>query len=155
MTTTYEIMTEKLITVESSDYLKNAYKIMREKGIRHLPVTAPSGKVVGLISDRDLKLAMNKTLDFDDETYYQFNSDEKIEDYMSTPVKSVSGTEPIESVARKMLVDKVSAYLVMDKNHHVCGIVTTDDLLAYLVTMLEVDKNKDQVTIFHLLNQNY
>lgn len=152
MTTTYEIMTERLVTIEASDYLKNAYKIMREKGIRHLPVTGPNGKVVGIISDRDLKLAMSKIVDYDEDTYYQFETEEKVEDYMSRPVKSVLGTDPIENVAKRMLAEKVSAYLVLDREHHVSGIVTTDDLLAYLVTVLEVDKNKDQVTIFHLLS---
>lgn len=152
MTTTYEIMTERLVTIEASDFLKNAYKIMHEKGIRHLPVVGPTGKVVGIISDRDLKLAMSKIVDYDDDIHYQFETEEIVEDYMSRPVKSVSGTEPIENVAKRMLVDKVSAFLVLDLNHQVCGIVTTDDMLAYLVTVLEVDKNKDQVTIFHLLN---
>ncbi len=152
MTTTYEIMTDRLITIEASDYLKNAYKIMREKGIRHLPVMGATGKIVGLISDRDLKLAMSKLVDCDDDVYYQFETDEKVEDYMSRPVKFVQGIEPIENVAKKMLADKVSAFMVLDRELKVCGIVTTDDLLAYLVTILEVDKHKDQVTIFHLLN---
>ena len=33
MTTTLEIMSDRLVTVSSDDYLKNAYKIMQEKGI--------------------------------------------------------------------------------------------------------------------------
>lgn len=153
MTTTYEIMTDRLLTIDSSDFLKNAYKIMREKGIRHLPVTGASGKVVGILSDRDLKLAMSKVVDFDDDIYYQFEAEEKVEDYMSRPVKSVAGTEPIENVAKRMLKEKVSAFLVLDRELQVCGIITTDDLLAYLVTVLEMDKSKDQITIYHLLNE--
>ena len=153
MTTTYEIMTDRLLTIDASDFLKNAYKIMREKGIRHLPVTGASGKVVGILSDRDLKLAMSKVVDFDDDIYYQFEAEEKVEDYMSRPVKSVAGTEPIENVAKRMLKEKVSAFLVLDRELQVCGIITTDDLLAYLVTVLEMDKSKDQITIYHLLNE--
>jgi acetoin utilization protein AcuB len=153
MTTTLEIMSDRLVTVSSDDYLKNAYKVMQEKGIRHLPVTAASGKIVGIISDRDLKLAMVKMNDYNDETYYQFNSDEKVMDYMSTPIMMVHGTDQVEAVAKRMLLEKVSAFLVIDHHQHVAGIITTDDLLSYLVLILEQDKYKDQVTIFHLLNQ--
>lgn len=153
MTTTFEVMTDRLITIEASDFLKNAYKIMREKEIRHLPVKGANGKIVGIISDRDLKLAMSKMTDLEEDVYYQFEADEKVEDYMSKPVKSVLGTDPIENVAKRMLAEKVSAYLVLDREHHVSGIVTTDDLLAYLVTILEIDKKNAQVTIFHLLGE--
>lgn len=153
MTTTYEIMSENILTIDSSDFLKNAYKVMREKGIRHLPVRGATGKIIGIISDRDLKLAMSKTVDFDEEVYYQFKTDEIVEDYMSKPVKSVSATESVENIAKRMLVEKVSAFLVLDNEFQVCGIITTDDLLAYLVTVLEVDKSKNQMTIFHLLSK--
>ncbi len=153
MTTTLEIMSDRLVTISSEDFLKNAYKIMHEKGIRHLPVTGASGKIVGIISDRDLKLAMVKMSDYNEETYYQFDSDEKVMDYMSTPVMMVHGTDQIEAVAKRMLLEKVSAFLVIDHHQHVAGIITTDDLLSYLVLILEQDKYKDQVTIFHLLNQ--
>ncbi|MGH2692584.1 MAG: CBS domain-containing protein [Actinomycetota bacterium] len=47
------VMTKDLITVEPNAKLREAAAIMTEKWIRHLPVL-DSGKLVGIVSQRDL-----------------------------------------------------------------------------------------------------
>ncbi len=47
-------MTKKVFTVEPDDYLSDALPLMKEKSIKHLPVVK-SGKLKGLVSDRDIK----------------------------------------------------------------------------------------------------
>ncbi|MGH2663132.1 MAG: CBS domain-containing protein [Actinomycetota bacterium] len=48
-----DVMTKDLITVEPSTSLREAAAIMTDKWIRHLPVLE-SGKLVGIVSQRDL-----------------------------------------------------------------------------------------------------
>ncbi len=58
-----EPMIQKFMTcqpnaVESQETVENAQKMMRELGIRHLPVVERE-QVVGIISDRDVKMALS------------------------------------------------------------------------------------------------
>lgn len=155
MTASFDIMSDKLITISQNDFLKSAYKIMHEKGIRHLPVTGETGKIVGIISDRDVKLAMKRIKSNDNrEVTYQFNSEELVKDYMHQPVMAVLGSESIAYVAKKMLAEKISALLVADEKNKISGIITTDDLLAYLASSLadELKQPHQEMGIVHLLN---
>src|SRR5580704_17161498 len=52
------VMTKKPYTIESALPLCKATEMMREHGIRHLPVMH-GAKIVGVISDRDIKFAGN------------------------------------------------------------------------------------------------
>lgn len=54
-----EIMTKKLITVNPEETLEKIFFIFNTKNIRHLPVIEKE-KLVGIISDRDIKKIMPK-----------------------------------------------------------------------------------------------
>ena len=49
-----EVMTKDPVTVSPDSSIQDAAKIMFDKWFRHLPVTTADGKVVGIISLRDL-----------------------------------------------------------------------------------------------------
>ncbi|MGB9728580.1 MAG: CBS domain-containing protein [Thermoprotei archaeon] len=49
-----KVMTKKPVIVEEEDYLSKASLLMSEKNVRHLPVINKEGKLVGIISARDL-----------------------------------------------------------------------------------------------------
>lgn len=51
------LMQKKVITVLESDPMSTALKLMREGKIKHLPVLNAAGKLVGIVTDRDLKRA--------------------------------------------------------------------------------------------------
>ncbi|MBP9944731.1 MAG: CBS domain-containing protein, partial [Desulfomicrobium sp.] len=50
-----EWMTKDVITVDPETSMMRAAKLMKEKGIRRLPVVDDKGKIVGMLSDRDVK----------------------------------------------------------------------------------------------------
>ena len=52
-----EWMTKDVITVDPETSMMRAAKLMKEKGIRRLPVVDEKGKVLGMLSDRDVKEA--------------------------------------------------------------------------------------------------
>lgn len=129
MNKTQEVMTTRLITAKASDSLATAYKIMQEKGIRHLPVMDDRNSVVGILSDRDIQRAMTvkKLNTFQQEVH--LDAQILVEDFMSWPVYAVSETTTIKRVAEEMLSQKVSAFVVEDNLGRLKGIITTDDLL--------------------------
>ena len=50
-----DIMRSPAVAIAPETTLEDAYRTMREKGIRHLPVL--EGRLVGVVTDRDLRLA--------------------------------------------------------------------------------------------------
>ncbi|MET1014680.1 MAG: acetoin utilization AcuB family protein [Paenisporosarcina sp.] len=52
-----EMMQKNVITLQPTHTIKDAIHVLRENKIRHLPITNADGKVVGIISDRDIKQA--------------------------------------------------------------------------------------------------
>ncbi len=51
-----DIMRSPAVAIAPDTTLEDAYRTMREKGFRHLPVLE-SGRLVGVVTDRDLRLA--------------------------------------------------------------------------------------------------
>ena len=128
MNTWKDIMTSRVFTITADRPVVEASRIMKEKNIRHLPVTNFMGKVIGILSDRDLQRAVN-VLDSG-----------KVEDFMSWPVYVVSETTSVKRIAEEMIAQKVSAFLVEDLNGHLKGIITTDDLLRLLIDKSAIEQ---------------
>jgi CBS-domain-containing membrane protein len=153
-----DIMSKDLISVEAGDSLRKCYQLMKENGIRHLPVTHQHNEVVGILSDRDLQRAMVRVSDTPDllqsnlnpeESNYEFPEGAIAQDYMSWPVRTVAESQSLEATAEMMLQEKLSALLVKTSNGRIHGIITTDDLLELLVALLRKtsESTQDQPTL--------
>ena len=59
-----ERMATELITVDPEMSIVSAKELMTEKNIRHLPVIDGEGKLIGIVSDRDMRDAMPSTTPF-------------------------------------------------------------------------------------------
>lgn len=142
MKCTKEIMSSELITIKAAESITTAYKLMHEKGIRHLPVIDERNSIVGILSDRDIQRAMQvrKLNSFQQEIH--LDAMIPVEDFMSWPVYVVSESTSIMRVAEEMLSQKVSAFLVEDNKGRVKGIITTDDMLKMF---LMNDKKEDSL----------
>ncbi len=118
-----KIMTPKLITVPTGTTIFDANEIMQKNKIRHLPVVDDDGDIAGVVSQRDL-------------LYVPDSNRILVEMLMSSPVHFVPEDTPLRQVIFHMLEKKISCLLVSDKDSNAVGIVTTDDLLWYLATLL-------------------
>lgn len=140
-TLTKDLMAKNLITLKPEDSMLDAYKLMLDKNIRHIPVVK-SGKLVGILSDRDILKAMHSNKISDVKMELILNSDHKINDYMTWPVYTVSETTSIEKVLEELLLQKVSAFMVENDEGEMKGIITTQDLLGYLM-IIQKKSNQD------------
>ncbi|MDZ4662049.1 MAG: CBS domain-containing protein [Pseudomonadota bacterium] len=130
-----------LITALWSETLDSAYQKMGRAHIRHLPVINDDGEVVGIISDRDFQRAIWVQSD-DRIPKARFDVAANVKDYMTTPVESVPSDAKLSDVARRMVIEKISAFLVT-KNENIIGIITHEDLLRALVHLLETRTDRD------------
>jgi acetoin utilization protein AcuB len=128
--------------------MNSAYAIMKEKGIRHLPVLDERNSIVGILSDRDIQRAMDVKKVNGFQQLISISETKIVEDYMSWPVYLVSETTLVTRVAEELLDKKVSAFIVQDNLGRMKGIVTTDDLLKHF---LENSKESDNIHIKNIV----
>ncbi len=124
-------MVREVITVSPETTAAEALKLCREKGIRHLPVLE-GGRIVGLISDRDLRLA---TPALGDPNRAAALEKIRIGDEMSREITTADPEDPIEHAAMAMHERKIGCLPVVEGDELV-GIVTASDVMAALVTLV-------------------
>lgn len=120
-------MTTTPHTIGADQTLDKAEKMMREYRIRHLPVL-DGGKLVGIISDRDVKLV--ETLKDVDPRQVTVDEAYSPDPYITSP------KSPLSEVCREMANHKYGCALVCD-NHKLVGIFTWIDALNALTELME------------------
>ena len=133
-------MNPHVITVDADDSMLDATKILKEHNIRHLPVLE-KGKLVGIITDRDLKRASPSdatALEAHELLYLIANI--KVREIMTTNPITVPYNFTIEEAAQILLQAKISGMPVVDKNGNVIGTITQTDLFKVLISLTGVGK---------------
>jgi len=128
------IMTEDVITLKKTDNLETAEKLFKHHKIRHIPVVR-GDVIIGMLSYTDLlRLSFADITNDDDDNstdvmvYNMFT----IEQVMKRNVVSVSSSKSIKEVAEILASKEFHALPVVD-NNLLSGIVTTTDLIKYLI----------------------
>jgi acetoin utilization protein AcuB len=132
-----ERMTQPVITALPEMPIQEALNLMREKGIRRLPVVDNRGRLVGIVSDRDLLHASPS--DATSLSIWELNyllSRVTLKEIMTKQVVTVSEDTSVEEVARIMVESKIGGIPVVS-NGDVVGIITETDLFGALVELLE------------------
>ncbi|TYB72550.1 CBS domain-containing protein [Bizionia gelidisalsuginis] len=127
------IMTKNVITLNTNDSLEVAEKIFKEHNIRHIPVVKGS-QIVGMLSYTDLlrisfvEAAYEDEQEIDSTVYNMFS----IEQVMAKNLVNVNANTTIKEVAEILSKKEFHAIPVVD-NDNLVGIVTTTDLINYLI----------------------
>ncbi len=127
-----DIMSTPALAIPAGTTLEDAYRTMREKGIRHFPVLE-GDRLVGVVTDRDLRLATSSLAPT------PFPAVTPVSAVMSRPPVTADGADPVEDAARTMRERKIGCLPVVDEGKLV-GIITGLDLLDALIRMTGVDK---------------
>jgi acetoin utilization protein AcuB len=107
-----------------------AHKLMREHGLRHLPVL-DGGKLVGLLTQRDLYfLESIRGVDMEAD---------RVEDGMSQDVYCVAPDARLAEVVREMAEHKYGCVVVVDAGR-VVGVFTTTDAMGLLADRLRDER---------------
>lgn len=108
-------MTTALVTVRANETVTNAHAEMEVGVIRHLPVVDDRGRLIGVLSDRDVLHARNTKA--------------RIADVMTRDVITVRPEAPAADAATIMLDNKISSVLVVEEDGALVGMVTQTDYL--------------------------
>ena len=137
-----DLMSKKLFTVGPEDMLDKVFFLFNFEAIRHLPVVE-KGKVVGILSDRDLKKIMGArkkiVTDKVDGTQFTVHA-RKVRTIMDRGVTTIVPDEQAADAAAIMAKRKIGCLPVVKKGKLVGMITSTDILRAYVKLAHEVDK---------------
>ena len=131
-----DIMTANPITVTPRNAIRTAVNLMREGGFRRLPVV-DRGRLVGIITDRDLRRAANSPFVVREQWYDNFILDHiEVGSCMTPNPITIGPSDSIAEAARTMRNHKIGGLPVIADGQLV-GIITDTDLLDYLIELLE------------------
>lgn len=135
MLTVNDIMTVNPYTLSPEMPLREIIRMMKEEGCRHLPVV-DEGKLVGIVTDRDVRLVMNSPLILNAHWPDDTLLDEVAAEGIMTPDPvTVTPNTPAAKAAEILSIYKFGALPVV-ANHKggsklLVGIVTVTDFLAH------------------------
>ena len=128
-------MSKNVVTIDANDAMQDAMRVLKEHGIRMLPVMK-KGKLVGIVTDRDLKKASASdatTLEIHELLYLLTKI--KVKDIMTRDPIAVPPDYTVEETAQVLLDSKISGAPVVDDYGQVVGIITQTDLFRVLISL--------------------
>lgn len=128
-----ELMTGALITAGPDSAVLDARSLMQTKRIRHLLVTSKQGELLGIVTDRDIRL--NLPSQATSLSVWEINhllTRLTLEKVMTRSVITVGPDREARDAAQLMLEHRIGALPVVDGGALV-GIVTETDLLRAFV----------------------
>ncbi len=135
-----ESMATDLITVSAETTLAEAKNLMQENNIRHLPVIDGAGKLLGIVTDRDMRDAQPSSL-LDEEAYtrtYEQVMQHRVKDIMTEDPLTISVYYTLQDTLLVMGKKKVGALPVIDEDGFLKGIMSTRDLLQSFVNIMGI-----------------
>lgn len=132
-----DIMTHKPKTIRLEKPLREALEMMDTIGCHHLPVINNYGHVIGIVSDRDCRTALNSP-----HILRERWQDEELANRL--PVRAIMTPAPIiitpespaSEASRLMLKNQISCLPVM-RDETLVGIVTRSDILLAFMNLLQ------------------
>ncbi len=133
-------MTRGVITATPETSLFDLQELMNAHRIRHIPIVDAERKVVGIVSDRDIRSALpfrffKEGLSEEERGKFQ---DIRARDIMTSPVITISPGYTIQDALLLIQNAKVGALPVVDEEGRLHGILSVRDLLRAFINVLGI-----------------
>ncbi|MGB3213094.1 MAG: CBS domain-containing protein [Desulforhopalus sp.] len=127
-----EYMTSDPITISTDVYLPEARLLLNEYHIRHLPVVDRDNKLIGIVTDRDLRSAYPSSVTSRKDKSLAFEQVEKtkVEDMMTTSCSTLGLDSTLDDALIIFDRDKVGGIPVVSDDDVVIGMFSLLDLTA-------------------------
>jgi CBS domain-containing protein len=115
-----DFMTTRIATVKPDVKLATIAEAFEAHPFHHLPVVAQDGKLVGIVSDRDLIRACTRG---------RFDAEAPASSIMTQVIASISPEATLTEAAERLLKLGVNSLVVLDDNKRLRAILTARDLV--------------------------
>lgn len=140
-------MATAMLTVDANTSVMRATRTMKENNIRRLPVLS-HGKLIGVITDRDLKEASpSSTSDIDIHEMYYLLSEMKVKDVMTDKCICLRQDDTLEKAALVMLKERISGIMVQDDDDNLVGLLSETDILRGFIEATGIQDGSFQFVI--------
>ena len=102
------------VTITPDATLADAYRLMDEHKISGFPVMEKSGKLVGILTNRDVRFASDPN--------------QKVSELMTQKLITVEENITKEEAKRLLHQHRIEKLLMVDKNYHCIGLMTVKDI---------------------------
>jgi len=134
------------VTVSPEDSFRQAMTLIRQKGIRHLPVVE-GAQLVGIVTDRDIRqTSPSPATSLEIHELHYLLEKVKIREIMTKKVYTVTPETPIEEAARLMLQHKIGGLPVVEAGR-VVGIITETDILSAFVEVMGIQQEQTRLEL--------
>ena len=143
------IMKRDLVTIRPDTHFYEARWIIQEKGIRHLSVVDESRRILGMVTNFDIRSVApaDSSMSLQD---LAFTLGKLKAASIMTPVEKLVTVTPdtiIEKAVQLMHDRKVSSLPVLDKGQELVGLVTETDILATFVDLMGLKEKGTRLTV--------
>jgi len=120
-----EYMTKNPVFLTPNEDVKDAFDLLLENRIRQAPVLE-EGELVGIVTDRDLRMAIIQNLKLNKLTVGLVMTNDPI---------TVTEDTKIVDAGKLISVGKFNAIPVIEESGKLKGIITTTDILDYFISI--------------------
>ena len=142
-----DCMQRQLVTVSPDDTLETAIRLSSSHRVRHLPVMLSSGDLAGILSDRDIRLAMPSPLVTSDAEAAEFLRRTAIAAIMTRDVITIEPEALVEDAAKLIQRHRISSLPVLDASMRLVGILTESDILGAFLQLLGVSEPSTRIEL--------
>ena len=137
-----DLMSKNVIALNEDEPFSRVEEVFREKNIRHLPIINGKGKLVGIVTQRDLYRVQSPRIDEDGNWFYDKEAlNTHILKVAMTKDPKTLGSENTVADALLLMVDKKYGSIpIVEKNGELCGIITQIDILKMAAAIVREGK---------------
>ena len=134
-----DVMAGDVTQVGPETSVREARRLLADRGIRHLPVVATDGELLGMLSDRDVRLDEERLREVARSGRLQefLDAERPVEAVMSSPPHTLGEDATVQDAARLMLSRRVSAVPIVSEDRVLLGMITTTDCLLALLSLAD------------------
>ena len=136
-----DVMVKDALSVTPETTMEQALNEMLLNNVRHLPVLDQTGKLVGVITDRDMRLMLDSPLlRLDEDLSTRLLHVHYVQEHMQTTLVTISPDDSLKKAIRLMMLEGIGALPVVNQEGLMQGLITTTDLLRVLDSLLDMEE---------------
>lgn len=133
-----DVMTSPVLTLGPDEPLSRAWSLVRERGVRHIPVLSDARALVGILTDRDL-LRGAPSPRHNPPGNARRSPPARVADLMSRRIVAATADTPVADLARVLIDERIGGIPILDAANGLVGLVTRTDVLRYAITRETLD----------------
>lgn len=133
-------MSSQVVSIPKDMGIREAFFLMKEHSIRHLPIVNDNKQLIGIISDRELRRPNWVDEAHDISHVYLLDNSMHVSDVMITDVHVLHTYDTLNKAVALLLEKNIGAAPVLDKTETLVGMLSAIDLLRAMSHMIKEQK---------------